>query len=387
MLEAGGHYPQRKAEHEVVVDVRLVGRQRTMIAAFRSTVSLFFLCQTIGIVAQVGAFSTAPNPKLRGGSPTCGSSTTALHEQAINIKKLLGTVSPATLAAYNLPREVLDTSWSAEIVTKTAKGVDEATRVQLAPKNKTHYVDSLDVPITLDSPGLGIELLEVEGGREDGLGIVIVGGLVAGGNAERAVAASNEEGGEKIMYGDSIASAELTLERSGSRVEVTKIDTECFGYDRTVDALVGMLTRIDQDDTSIRGASVRLTLKRIRRRPNIKVKLQYPPSQKSEPQVLQLQPGDNLRMAMLQRGVKLNDELALRYDGKGTNSGNCDSGGLCRTCAVSVLRGGELLSDPKTNEKKMMQENPRWRLACKSWVGRGMREGTVVIQVNPRQWV
>lgn len=245
----------------------------------------------------------------------------------------------------------------------------------------------MDVPISLDSPGLGIELLEVEGGREDGLGIVITGGLVEGGNAERAVAASNEEGGEKIMYGDSIASAELTLERSGSRVEVTKIDTECFGYDRTVGELVGMLSRIDEDDTSIRGASVRLTLKRIRRRPNIKVKLQYPPSQKLEPQVLQLQPGDNLRMAMLQRGVKLNDELALRYDGKGTNSGNCGSGGLCRTCAVSVLRGGELLSDPKTNEKKMMQENPRWRLACKSWVGRGMREGTVVIQVNPRQWV
>ena len=359
-----------------------------MIAAYPSAaISLFLLCQTISI----RAFTSAPTLRLqeggRKGGP--GPSTTALHEQAINIKKLLGNVSPATLSKYNLPQEVLYSGWTAEIVTKTAKGIDEATRVQLAPKNRTHYVDSyqLDVPITLDSPGLGIELLEIEGGREDGLGIVIVNGLVKGGNAERASVASNDCGRESIMYGDSITSAELTLERSGGRIDVAKVATECLGYDRTVDALVSMLSKIDQvNDRSIQEASVRLTLKRIRRRPNIQVKLQYPPSQGLESQVIQLQPGDNLRMAMLQRGVKLNDELALRYDGKGTNSGNCGSGGLCRTCAVSVLRGGELLSEPKTNERKMMQDNPRWRLACKSWVGRGMREGTVVVQVNPRQW-
>jgi ferredoxin len=89
---------------------------------------------------------------------------------------------------------------------------------------------------------------------------------------------------------------------------------------------------------------------------------------------------------MLSRGIKLNDPLAQRYDGKPTGSGNCGSGGLCRTCAVSVTRGGELLSPPKANEKKMLEETPRWRLACKSWVGYGMKEGDVVVQVNPRQW-
>merc|ERR1719183_3452786 len=129
-----------------------------MVAAFPSAaISLFFLCQTISI----RAFSTAPKcPKLRShgggrkGGPTFGTSTTALREQAINIRKLLGDVSPATLSGYNLPREVLDSGWTAEVVTKTAKGIDEATRVQLAPRNETHYVDShqLDVPVTLDSP-------------------------------------------------------------------------------------------------------------------------------------------------------------------------------------------------------------------------------------------
>mmetsp|Transcript_4190 Transcript_4190/g.9380 ORF Transcript_4190/g.9380 Transcript_4190/m.9380 type:complete len:366 (+) Transcript_4190:69-1166(+) len=365
-----------------------------MIAAFPSAaISLLFLCQTISL----RAFWTAPKLRsheggTRKGGPTFGTSTTALHEQAINIRKLLGDVSPATLSGYNLPRDVLDTGWTAEVVTKTAKGIDEATSVRLAPRNETHYVDShrLDVPLTPDSPGLGIELLEVEGGREDGLGIVIVSGLVAGGNAERASAAAAGRGREGVMYGDSIASAALTVERSGGRVDVTTVATECLGYDRTVDALVGMLSALsdaDRDGGDVRGASVRLTLKRMRRRPDVRVELRYPPSQGLEPRVIRLRPGDNLRTAMLQRGVVLNDELALRYDGKGTNSGNCGSGGLCRTCAVSVLRGGELLSEPKMNERRMMQDNPRWRLACKSWVGRGMKEGTVVVQVNPRQWV
>ena len=61
---------------------------------------------------------------------------------------------------------------------------------------------------------------------------------------------------------------------------------------------------------------------------------------------------------------------------------------VCRTCAVSVLRGGELLSKPKVNEKKIIEETAinRMRLSCKSFVGMGMKEGEIAILVNPRQW-
>ena len=317
---------------------------------------------------------------------------TRLFEQPTNIKELLGPVSRATLQSYNLPPSELIGGWSARIVTRTAKSLEESTNIELIPKNeKDHYVDTFSVEIPLSTKegqtGLGIELLEVEGGRDDGLGVVIVNGLVPGGNTEKACKNANEQS-ETIMYGDSIASADLLLKRrysKGDVTDVTSIQTECLGYDALIGQLVGLLSPLNEDAT-IDSAAVILTLKRLRRRPRINIKLEYPPYQKLPPETITLQPGDNLRMAMLQRGIKLNDPLAQRYDGKPTGSGNCGSGGLCRTCSVSVIRGGEFLSPPKDNEKKMMEDTPRWRLACKSWVGYGMKEGTCVIQVNPRQW-
>lgn len=338
--------------------------------------------------------------KYRSTTITTTNSKTKLHEQPVNRKEILGPISPSTVAKYNLPPDVIAEGWSAQLVSRAATTIDNqlresdrvlgkvTTEIQLIPKDpQSHYVGTLRVavPIPLDSPGLGIELLELEGGREDGLGITIVNGLVPGGNAEKAVAMSQEleEDGETIMYGDTIISAELIMQQGGSATDIRSIKTECLGYDSTVDALVGMMSSLGS--RSIQDASVILVLKRLRRRPNLSVKLYYPPEQDLPPETLQLQPGDNLRMALLSRGVKLNDPLAQRYDGK-SYSGNCGGGSLCRTCAVNVLRGTELLSQPKDNEKKMMDDSPRWRLACKSWVGYGMKEGEIVIQVNPRQW-
>ena len=37
-------------------------------------------------------------------------------------------------------------------------------------------------------------------------------------------------------------------------------------------------------------------------------------------------------------------------------------------------------------ERQMLQDSPRWRLACKAFVGYGMSEGEITVQVNPRQW-
>lgn len=329
-------------------------------------------------------------------------SKTKLHEQPVNRKQILGPISASTVAKYNLPPDVIAEGWSAQIVQRAATTIDNQSResdrvlgkatteIQLIPKNpQDHYAGTVRVavPIALDSPGLGIALLELEGGREDGLGITIVTGLVPGGNAEKAVAMTMGEqldnDQETIMYGDTIVSAEMILQQRGSaNTDIRSITTECLGYDSTIDALVGMLSSLDN---TIQEASIVLTLKRLRRRPNLFVKIYYPPEQDLPPETIQLQAGDNLRMALLQKGIKLNDPLAQRYDGK-SYSGNCGGGSLCRTCAVNVLRGTELLSQPKDNEKKMIDDSPRWRLSCKSWVGYGMKEGEIVIQVNPNQW-
>jgi ferredoxin len=289
-----------------------------------------------------------------------------LHEQKVNIKELLGPVSRTTMQSYNLSPSLLSDGWSAQIVTRTAKSMEETTAVELVAKNAEHFVDTISVDIPLIKKdgiiqvGLGIELLEVEGGRQDGLGVVIVNGLVQGGNAERAC--NNNADDETIMYGDSISSADLLIQRK-SDTEVTSVTTECLDYESTVDALSTLLSPLHDETKNIDSASIIVTLKRLRRRPKINVRLEYPPDQNLPSETITLQPGDNLRMSMLQRGIKLNDPLAKRYDGKPTGSGNCGSSGLCRTCAVSVVRGGELLSPPKVNEKKMLEDTPRWRLA------------------------
>ena len=312
---------------------------------------------------------------------------------------------------YNLPPSELTNGWSAQIITKQASKLmsksseignqeilgKQTIDVQLVPKNDIeHYVDTfkVNINISLDTPGLGIELLEVEGGRDDGLGITIITGLVNGGNTDLSIQQSIDVGEdvERIMYGDSISKAELVIKRQSTE-DVTSIQTECLGYDSTVEALVDMLSTLNNENNNnrddIQEASVILTIKRLRRRPIIKCQVQYPPWEDKSPEIINLQPGENLRLAMLQRGVALNDPLAQRYDGKSTGSGNCGGSAMCRTCAVSVIRGAELLSEPKVNEKKIIQETnnvSRMRLSCKTFVGRGMKEGELVIQVNPRQW-
>ena len=354
--------------------------------------------------------SSSPSPSSSSSSSGSGA-TTRLRERPESVTNLLGPISPATLENYNLPPDVImGGCWSAEYVTRAAKSFDEAIDVRLVPRNPIdHYVDTVRVEIPIVVPGssgsLGIELSEIEECRDDGdgVGIVIVSSLVPGGNAERAATiASGAGGGETVMFGDSIVTAEaIVTRRRGGTTDVASVRTECLGYDSTARALSGMMSSLllagdgedDDDRDQARSATtVVLTLKRLRRHPDIRVLVRYPPSSGLPPETMRLLPGDNLRMAMLRRGVELNDPLAARYDGKAPGSGNCGGSALCRTCAVSVVRGGDLLSRPKTNESKMIEAGTggigggRMRLSCKSWVGYGMKEGEIVIQVNPRQW-
>lgn len=274
---------------------------------------------------------------------------------------------------YNLPIDRIAEEWTAEMVPATP--MQEEGIYLRAKSKKEIMVDTVKVEFPRGA-GLGIELLELAGGRSDGLGITVVAGLVEGGAAE----------GSDILEGDSIISVGVRRRKasgSGANLEESEetiaVPTECLGYDATVDAILSLPPVDPKFDEAIV-----LNLKRLRRKPKVKVNLQYPPNQGEEDVSLELFAGENLRRAFLVRGVKLNDPLSRRFDNGG--SGDCGAEGTCATCAVSVVRGENLLSPPGSTEKQIFKQNPRWRMACKTIVGYGLQEGEMTVRVNPRQW-
>ena len=276
---------------------------------------------------------------------------------------------------YNLPVDQIAQEWTANVVPLSS--LREEGIYLGAKSSKEIMVDMVKVSLRRRiGQGLGLELLEIAGGREDGLGITVVNGIVEGGAAD----------GKDVMVGDSIVAlsvlqTEKSSETGGSMSEMqtsTSIDTECFGYDKLVEA-IGSLPPIETENEFIV-----LTLKRLRRKPKVSIKLQYPPAQEEPDTTIELFAGENLRRAMLTRGIKLNDKLSLRFDSGGT--GDCGADGTCATCVVGIVKGDELVSPQGTQEQQILKKNPRWRLACKAIVGYGFQEGEMTIRVNPRQW-
>lgn len=275
---------------------------------------------------------------------------------------------------YNLPLEEVANEWTANVVAESS--MREAGIYLGAKNDKSVYVDTVAVGIPRRvGEGLGIQLLEIAGGREDGLGITVVDGIVEGSCSD----------GTEVRVGDSIAAISLRKTKKGSGSDglsdleqVDSIASECFGYDKTVEALLSLPPPEDEGEVIV------LTLKRLRRKPKVMVKLQYPPQENEPDTTIELFAGENLRRAMLVRGVKLNDALSLRFDSGGT--GNCGADGTCATCVVGVLQGDDLLSPKGLQEEQILKKNPRWRMACKTVVGYGQQEGDMTIRVNPRQW-
>ena len=268
---------------------------------------------------------------------------------------------------YNIPLEQSVEQWTAVLQAKTSM---QEEGVFLRPKNdKDLFVDILTFNVKREG-GLGLLLTELAG-REDGVGITIVEEVLEGSNSE----------GSGIMPGDSVVA--LTVQSSSqtgmdTKEERVRVSTECLSYDATIEAITSLPQPASSDER------VLLTVKRLRRQPKVNIKLQYPPYL-NEPDVnIELFAGENLRRAMLTRGIKLNDKLAERFDSGGT--GDCGSDGTCATCVVGVAKGMELLSPMKDQEGQILKKKPRWRMACKAVVGYGMTEGDMTIQVNPRQW-
>eukprot|EP00559_Dactyliosolen_fragilissimus_P003649 CAMPEP_0184866220 /NCGR_PEP_ID=MMETSP0580-20130426/21397_1 /TAXON_ID=1118495 /ORGANISM="Dactyliosolen fragilissimus" /LENGTH=246 /DNA_ID=CAMNT_0027365781 /DNA_START=186 /DNA_END=923 /DNA_ORIENTATION=- len=238
----------------------------------------------------------------------------------------------------------------------------------LNPKNSREiFVDTLNFSVKREG-GLGLLLTEIAGGREDGLGITVIEDLIEGGNAENS----------GILPGDSIVALTLNqfVENASDNQEqgsmqsmeaITALSTECLGYDKTIESILSLPEPRSQDETIV------VTVKRLRRKPKVTVKLQYPPSMEEPDSTIELFSGENLRRAMLTRGVKLNDALATRFDSGGT--GDCGADGTCATCVVGVSKGMDLLNPAKLQEQQIFSNQPKWRMACKAVVGYGMQEG------------
>lgn len=296
------------------------------------------------------------------------SGNTILHAQEQKSYYAASGAPSVDMDQYNLPLERSINEWTA--VVQAESSLQEAG-IFLKAKGKELFVDTLKYSIKREG-GLGLLLTEIAGGREDGVGITIIEEVIAGGNADKS----------GIVAGDSIVALSITNtnDQNGMNVDEERVgvSTQCLGYDATIDALTSLPPPTSSDET------VAITIKRIRRQPKINIKLQYPPYL-DEPDVsIELFAGENLRRAMLTRGIKLNDKMAERFDSGGR--GDCGSEGTCATCVVGVTKGMEMMSPMGQQEEQILSTKPRWRMACKAVVGYGMMEGDMTLQISPRQW-
>lgn len=268
---------------------------------------------------------------------------------------------------YNVSVEKASELWTVSV--QDSKSADREAGVPfMDSKSKDYFVDDIQsIEVSRDG-GLGMELLELAGGREDGIGITIVTGVTKGGNAEKA----------GIIPGDTISAVavyETKKSNVGGLMEGTTsrtLNCECRDFENTIDALANF----PGDDADL----VYLDVKRIRRWPKIKVQVEYPPSQCAEGvdnvKQLELFAGENLMRALQTRRIILSDP---------GNPAKCDFCGSS-ACYVSISKGRHLLNPMGLTEEKIMQRNPDCRLSCKTTVGYNMQEGELKLRVNLSQW-
>lgn len=214
--------------------------------------STAFICWTL-FAGSSYAF-TAQQPSPLGGTRTT-------HQASTSSQTDLGPTVEVDMNKYNLPLEKIAEEWTANVVAESSM---RTAGIYLGAKSdKSVMVDTLKVAIPRRvGEGMGLQLLEIAGGREDGLGITVVDGIVEGGCAD----------GTEVMEGDSIVGVAVRKvnrqQQKGKSglsdvEEVESIDIECFGYDKTVEALVNLPPAESDDEYLL------LTLKRLRRKPKV----------------------------------------------------------------------------------------------------------------------
>jgi hypothetical protein len=253
-----------------------------------------------------------------------------------------GVVDPNT---YNVPLEKAADLWTVSV--QSQRSVDREVGVPyLASKSKGYFVDDVRLVISR-AGGMGMELMELAGGRDDDFGLTIVSGV--SGNAASA----------GVLAGDSIASVQVVSSTSSSAAAVedgfnVQETQESFGCEcRNFDTTIGLLSSFPPQV-----ASLVLNLKRIRRWPKIQVVVEYPPSQcapgADNKERVELFAGENLRRALLNRGIVLQDGQANKCDFCGGK------------CTVKIDMGMQLTNPMSTTEAKIMKNNPKCRVSSTS---------------------
>uniref|UniRef100_A0A7S4K1E5 2Fe-2S ferredoxin-type domain-containing protein n=1 Tax=Odontella aurita TaxID=265563 RepID=A0A7S4K1E5_9STRA len=263
------------------------------------------------------------------------------------------------LNVYNLNLEEASNEWSATLVQNSNAMLDG---VYLEAKsNALVYVDTVVESIVRKSgEGLGIELLELAGGRADGVGITIVSGLVEGSVSENS----------GLVPGDSII--QMSVVKGSLEDEIATIKTECTDWE-TIVGKIGSLPPPSGDDEKLL-----VTVRRLRRKPTVTVNVQQ--GDGGSTKKLQVLAGQNLRRAMLNEGVQLNDKYAKSFISGKDKFGDCGSTGGCGLCKIAVTEGVEFLNEPDDNEKSFVKGDKQ-RLSCRTIVGYGMKEGSVSVQL------
>eukprot|EP00584_Thalassiosira_punctigera_P009818 CAMPEP_0172532926 /NCGR_PEP_ID=MMETSP1067-20121228/5796_1 /TAXON_ID=265564 ORGANISM="Thalassiosira punctigera, Strain Tpunct2005C2" /NCGR_SAMPLE_ID=MMETSP1067 /ASSEMBLY_ACC=CAM_ASM_000444 /LENGTH=327 /DNA_ID=CAMNT_0013317489 /DNA_START=106 /DNA_END=1089 /DNA_ORIENTATION=+ len=318
---------------------------------FLLATELVLLCQSFSFVNR--------SPTGRGFPPPCGNSRGS--SSSIAAAATGSDVVDANL--YNVPLERAVELWTASV--QESNNADRMAGVPyLDSKSKDYFVDDIPSVEVSRAGGLGMELLELAGGRDDGIGITIVSAVTEGGNAEAA----------GILPGDSVASVTVYETETNGLAEETRSrarDCEARDFDGTMDALANF----PGDDAS----ALFLDVKRMRRWPKVTVQVSYPPSQCAEGfdpvKNLEFFAGENLKRALQNRGIVLDDPGNPRCDYCGSNA-----------CYVSVVKGKQLLNPIGKTEEKLFQRNPNCRLSCKTTVGYNMQEGDLKLKVNLSQW-
>lgn len=315
---------------------------------------------------SLSSFGLAFTYNLPIGRPSLLVLSSARAEADFEIPRVVldkQTVNPNT---YNIPLEEAAGLWTASV--QESNNADRQAGVPyLDSKSKDYFVDDLPSMQVSRNGGLGLELLELAGGRDDGLGITIVSGVTKGGNAEKAGITPGDSISAVTVYETETKSSSGLVEETKSRVR----GCECRDFDNTIDALANF----PGDEAEF----VVLDVKRIRRWPKVQVQVEYPPSQCAEGvnnvKMIELFAGENLKMALQNRGIVLDDPGNRRCDFCGSNA-----------CYVSIFKGKTLLNPMGQTEEKLMKQNLNCRLSCKTTVGYNMQEGALKLKVNLSQW-
>lgn len=213
-------------------------------------------------------------------------------------------------------------------------------RVELAPATsdwETKLIE-VEIPRSAESPGLGV-LLEEFGATGDGTGLVLVGGLVEGGNAYNA--------NVDVLPGDTIVFA-------------GDAKTEARDYDLTIDALMSLPPA---------PAPAKLTVKRLVKVPVVNCKVMFPPEEERDDVTIRLDPRRDIRFSLIKNKIEM---------------GNCNEDMQCLcNCGMLVRKGMSLIKPMETQEAQMLKKEPYWRLTCRACILPIEEDQDMVIRIRP----